>query len=129
MPIQKIWLEGYKPIEGTAKIVDRLRAAGYELIFLSDNVQERIDYLEREYPFINKFRDGVFSHREGTTKFDGPKLYELALQKASHPAIDCVYIDDKPQLLPPAERLGMKTIQFKSPAQLESELKRLGLKF
>ena len=96
---------------------------------MSDNIQERIDYLEQQYPFIHKFRDGVFSHREGITKFDGHTLYELTLQKASHPTIDCVYIDDKPQLLPPAERLGMKVIQFQSSSQLESELKRLGLKF
>lgn len=29
-----------------AELLDRLRDEGYELIFLSDNVQERIDYLE-----------------------------------------------------------------------------------
>ena len=123
-----IWIHAYAPIAGTAKLLDRLRNAGYELIFLSDNVQERIDYLEETYGFLHRFEDGIFSHRVGMRKPD-PRIYALALEKASHPAARCVFIDDKPGMLVPAEQTGMAVIAFTGPDQLEQELENLGLRF
>ena len=52
-------------------------------------------------------------------------IYQLLLSKASHPAGACVYIDDKPEYLVPANSLGMKVIAFKSASQLEARLKEL----
>jgi putative hydrolase of the HAD superfamily len=124
--IAPIWLQAYEPIEGTVTLIDRLRVAGYEMLFLSDNVQDRVDYLEHTYGFLHRFKDGVFSHVVGLRKPD-PKIYELALQKTSHPAECCVYIDDKPRMLEPARMLGMSTIAFESPDQVEQDLQSLGL--
>lgn len=126
--IAAIWLHAYEPIEGTVALVDRLHAAGFEMLFLSDNVQERIDYLERVYGFLHRFKDGVFSHLVGMRKPD-PRIYELVLEKAPCPAAQCVFIDDKPQMLKPAENLGMCAIAFQSPDRLERELEILGLVF
>ncbi|MCX6824206.1 MAG: HAD-IA family hydrolase [candidate division SR1 bacterium] len=126
--LSNIWLQEYKLIPGTADIVDRLKNSLYEIIFLSDNVQERIDYLENKYPFLHKFNSGVFSHIAKTRKPD-PVIYELALAEAINTSHECVYIDDKEELLEPAKALGMSTIHFKYPEQLEEELKKLGLIF
>ena len=52
-------------------------------------------------------------------------IYQLLLAKASHPASECVYIDDKPEYLGPAKRLGMQVIAFKYASQLEKRLKEL----
>ena len=126
--IANIWLHAYEPIEGTVALVERLRRARYEMLFLSDNVQERIDYLESRYGFLQRFEAGVLSHRVGMRKPD-PRIYELALAKASHPAVQCVFIDDKPPMLEPAKRLGMSVIAFENPRQLELDLQGLGLAF
>ena len=126
--IANIWLHAYEPIEGTVALVDRLRRARYEMLFLSDNVQERIDYLESTYGFLQRFEAGVLSHRVGLRKPD-PRIYQLALAKASHPAVQCVFIDDKPRMLEPAKRLGMTVIAFENPGQLERDLQGLGLTF
>ena len=123
-----IWFKGYKPIKGTVSIVDRLNIAGYEVIFLSDNVHERIDYLQKKYSFLHKFKAGVFSHIVKIRKPD-LRIYQLVLKQASHPAKECVYIDDKAELLEPAKRIGMAVIAFENPLQLEKKLKKLGLKF
>ena len=123
-----VWLRGYEPIEGTVALIDRLRAAGCGMLYLSDNVQERIDYLESAYGFLHRFEDGVFSHRVGMRKPD-PRIYELVLEKASSPAAQCVYVDDKPQMLQPAADLGMDVIGFASPDRLERDLQILGLAF
>ena len=111
-----------------AELLDRLRDAGYQLIFLSDNVQERIDYLEETFGFLHRFDDGIFSHRVGMRKPD-PRIYELALEKASYGAEQCVFVDDKPAMLEPAEKAGMAVIAFVGPEQLEQELENLGLRF
>lgn len=126
--IANLWLHAYEPIEGTVTLVDRLRAAGYEMLFLSDNVQDRVDYLEKTYGFLHCFKDGVFSHVVGLRKPD-PAIYELALQKTSHPAEHCVYVDDKPRMLEPARVLGISVIAFENPDQLERDLQGLGLTF
>lgn len=58
-----------------------------------------------------------------------PRIYELALEKASHPATQCVFVNDKPDMLVPAEQTGMAIIAFTEPDQLEQEFENLGLKF
>ncbi len=124
--IAPIWLRAYEPIEGTVALIERLRAAGYEMLFLSDNVQDRVDYLEHTYGFLHRFKDGVFSHVVGLRKPD-PKIYELTLAKTLTPPAGCVYVDDKPRMLEPARMLGMSVVAFENPDQLKRDLQRLGL--
>ena len=107
-------------------MVKQLGGLGHELLFLSDNTPERVRYLDERYGFLAKFKDGVFSHVVGHVKPD-PALYELVLAKASHPAAECVYIDNKAELLEPARVLGMSVIAFENPSQLERALGELGL--
>ena len=125
--LSDIWLEGYKPINGTIDIIKKLKEKGYEIIFLSDNVKERVDHLENKYNFLSNFKDGVFSHVVGTRKPD-PVIYQHALNISSNPPGECVYIDDKDNLLIPARELGMKTIHFVSPEQTKEDLIKLGIK-
>ncbi len=124
--LAEIWLSGYVPIEGTVKTIQNLKANGYELLFLSDNVQERIDYLTARYDFLDYFKDGVFSHLVGTRKPD-IKMYKYALEKTKNKPEECVYIDDKENLLLPAKELGMKTIHFKNADYLNEKLIELGV--
>lgn len=123
--LSTIWCESYQPNRGTVRLVERLKAAGHQILYLSDNTKERVAYLENKYSFLKKFDDGVFSHLAGLKKPDH-RIYELVLAKALHPDA-CVYIDDKPDLLSPARALGLKTIAFKNAAQLEADLAGLGL--
>ncbi len=126
--LAEIWLSGYEMISGTEKIIKRLKAAGYEVLFLSDNVEERVNYIEEKYHFLMLFDDGIFSHVVKTRKPD-KLMYELVLAKASHPPSQCIYIADKPKFLEPAKSLGMACIAFTNPEKLEMELKPHGLSF
>ena len=120
------WCESYQPNRGTVRLVKQLRAADHQLLYLSDNTQERVAYLEEKYGFIKNFDDGTFSHLARCKKPD-PMIYELVLAKAVNPAADCVYIDDKPDYLLPAKDLGMQVIAFKNDSQLEAEFMELEL--
>ncbi len=122
------WLGEYRLVEDVSNIADKLVNANYELLYLSDNVQERVNYLDQKYNFLNKFKDGVLSYMAGTRKPD-PKVYEMVLGKTSSLPQECVYIDDKPELLNPARDLGINVINFKTPEQLKQKLLELDLKF
>jgi len=125
--LAEIWLNGYVPIEGTVEIIKELKEKGYEILYLSDNVQERIDYIEEKYHFLQYFKSGVFSHIAGVRK-PNPKIYQLALEESSNPAENCVYIDDKPNLLEEADKLGMATIAFVNADETRKKLIELGVK-
>lgn len=58
-----------------------------------------------------------------------PQIYRLALDISQRRAEDCVFIDDRPLNLEGARRLGLHTIQFSNAAQLENDLRRLGVEF
>lgn len=124
--LAEIWLNGYVPIEGTVEIIKELKEKGYEILYLSDNVQERIDYIEEKYHFLQYFKSGVFSHIAGVRK-PNPKIYQLALEESSNPAENCVYIDDKPNLLEEADKLGMATIAFVNADETRKKLIELGV--
>lgn len=124
--LSTIWCESYQPNRGTVRLVKQLRAADHQILYLSDNTAERVSYLEKKYGFLKNFDDGVFSHLARIKKPDH-MIYELVLAKALNPAAACVYIDDKPEYLEPAKKMGMEVIAFKNAEQLESRLEELGL--
>jgi len=90
---------------------------------LSDNVKERVEKLNKEHDFISWFEDGVFSHEVGVRK-PNPKIYRIALQKAGVRANEAIFIDDIPQFLQPAAKMGMKTILFTNSGDLRKKLLR-----
>ena len=121
-----LWCSSYRPIDESVRMVDRLRNIGHELLYLSDNTGERVDYLDQKYRFLQKFDGGIFSYIVGRKKPD-PVIYQLLLDKSSNPAASCIFIDDKPEHLEPAKKLGMAVIAYENPNQLESSLKKLTL--
>ncbi len=69
--------------------------------------------------------DGVvISAEEGTRKPDR-KMYELGAERAGAKPADCVFVDDLPFNLTPAEELGMAIIHHTSAEQTIPELERL----
>jgi putative hydrolase of the HAD superfamily len=124
--LTKLWYESYEPIQGAVEIINNLKEKGYDLFYLSDNVKERVEYLDSKYNFLSKFKDGVFSHEVGVRK-PNPKIYKILLKKVPFNPSECVYIDDKSHLLEPAKELGLKVILFKNSKQLRNDLKKLGI--
>jgi FMN phosphatase YigB (HAD superfamily) len=126
--LTRIWFEGYELNRGTERIVSALGDAGYELLYLSDNVPERVAYLEQRYHLLGKFSGGVFSFEIGVRKPD-ITIYRTTLKKTASPPDNCVYVDDIRRFLEPAVALGMKTIHFRSSDQLVEDLSRFGVCF
>lgn len=125
--LTKIWAEGHKPITGTVDIIKQLNKNGYEVLFLSNNIAERVNYLEEKYHFKQNFKDGIFSHIAKIVK-PNIKIYELVLEKTKSKPEEIIYIDDKKKFLEPAKKLGVHVIQFKDVEQLKQDLEKLGVK-
>jgi putative hydrolase of the HAD superfamily len=54
-------------------------------------------------------------------------IYTLALSITQRKPDECLFVDDRALNLECAQELGMHTIQFKNTAQLEKEMKQLGI--
>ncbi len=123
--LKQKWFDVYQVIEGTRKIIEELRKK-YNVYFFSDNVKERVEYAHQRYGFLDWFDGGVFSHEVGFRK-PHPKIYEIVIEQIGLKPEEIVFIDDKEINLPPAQKLGMKTILYKNPDQLRGELKKMKL--
>jgi putative hydrolase of the HAD superfamily len=54
-----------------------------------------------------------------------PAIYELTLERLGLPARACVFVDDHPRNLPPAEALGITTVLATDEAATVAELEVL----
>ena len=126
--LRDTWFSGYVPIAGTVELIKKLKDNGYEILYLSDNVRERVDYLDNTYRFRQHFASGVFSYTAKTVKPD-INIYKLALGCTKSGPSECVFIDDKNHFLEPARALGMNAVQFHDPLQIRDDLLSLGIVF
>ena len=126
--LAEVWHSSYKPIRGMFRLLEKLKKAGHELFFLSDNTKERVEYLEGRYHFLEYFRAGLFSYEAGMTK-DNPKIFLMLLNKLSLSAAQCIYIDDKSEMVERAGKLGMKSLLFSGPGRLEEQLRERGIEY
>lgn len=118
--LEEQWISGYELIEGTKDIILELSKT-YKVYYLSDNVRERVERIDNKYSFLTWFEDGIFSHEAGVRK-PNPEIYKYVLRKAGVNPEEAVFIDDKQSALEPADKMGMKTILFKTPEELRENL-------
>ena len=55
------------------------------------------------------------------------RIYRLALDLTQHTPEECCFIDDRPENIEPATKVGMKTVLMKDPQQLRRDLELLGV--
>ena len=113
-------------IEGTIEIMRLLKQAGYRLYGLSNWSAETFPIAQKKYDFFGLLDDIVISGEVGAVKPE-PEIYEILLERIGKPANQCLFIDDAQANIEAAQKMGFATIQFRSPEQLEQELRMLQL--
>ena len=101
---------GVKPDEPMVEAVRRARAGGIRTALVSNS------WGVHRYPhdlFEELFDGVVISGEEGTRK-PAKRMYELGAERAGIAAEQCVFVDDLPFNLTPAEELGMATVHHTS---------------
>jgi len=112
---------GVKPDGAMVEAVRRAHDAGVRTALVSNS------WGVHRYPhelFPELFDGVVISAEEGTRK-PSRQMYELGAERAGVPAEQCVYVDDLPFNLVPAEKLGMATVHHTSAETTIPELERL----
>jgi putative hydrolase of the HAD superfamily len=100
----------------------------YRLALLSNTDPIHMSNEVARFPFFRFFPTRIYSFRVGASKPD-PLIYRQALQGCKVRAEEAVYIDDVAAYAEAAQRLGMTGIVFRSPEQLQSDLRNLGIQF
>jgi len=112
---------GVEPDEAMVGAVRSARAAGVRTALVSNS------WGVHRYPrdMFDELFDGlVISGEEGIRK-PSRRMYELGAQRAGVAPEQCVYVDDLPFNLTPAEQLGMATVHHTSAESTIPELERL----
>jgi putative hydrolase of the HAD superfamily len=101
--------------------VRRAHAAGVRTALVSNS------WGVHRYPheLFDELFDGVVISGELGIRKPSRRMYELGAERAGVAAEQCVYIDDLPFNLTPADKLGMATIHHTSAETTISELERL----
>lgn len=112
---------GVDPDTAMIEAVRRARAAGIRTGLVSNS------WGTHRYPhdlFGELFDGVVISGQEGIRK-PAPRMYELGAERAGVDATACVYVDDLPFNLAPAQEMGMATVHHTSAETTIPELERL----
>ena len=115
----------FTEIPATCDLLRRLRAR-YPLYLLSDTNEIHFGYVRKTVATLSLFEDFIVSYEVGVMKPD-PRIYQEALRRSGLPAGACLFVDDRPANVKGAAQLGIRALQFESPAQFENELLRLGV--
>jgi putative hydrolase of the HAD superfamily len=116
------------PIDGTENIAQRLKAAGFRLFGLTDNVREIVAHLRQTYSFCNILEGVVVSADVGILKPDR-RIYEHLLQSFDLARDETVFVDDVPANVEGARQAGMEALVFTTAPDCERDLRSLGLSF
>jgi putative hydrolase of the HAD superfamily len=112
---------GVKPDEAMVQAVRLARRSGVRTALVSNS------WGVHRYPhdlFEELFDGVVISGEEGIRK-PSKRMYELGAQRAGAVPSECVYVDDLPFNLTPAEELGMATVHHTSAQTTIPVLERL----
>jgi len=117
-----------KPIWPSITLLKRLkREHKYKLFLLSNIDKETSALLQKKYGEIFSYFDKIVFSCEANLLKPSHKIYQFALEKFKIDPQKSVYIDDQPENIIAADKLGIRGVLFKSPAQAKKELKKIGI--
>ena len=111
----------------TRELMDELKAAGYRLFAITDNVHEIVAQLKRDYDFFDMFEAAAVSAELGFLKPD-PRIYRWLLETGGIEAGQSVFLDDVQRNVDGAKAVGMEACLFTNAAKARKDLGALGVK-
>jgi 2-haloacid dehalogenase len=115
------------PIRETVDIFKKLKEQkGLKFYALTNWSAELFPIALERYDFLHWFDGRVVSGEEKMRK-PFPEFYKVLLDRYQVPASHALFIDDNLRNVKAAEELGIKSIHFQSPEQLNKELLSLEL--
>lgn len=113
-------------IAGSVEILEKLICNGYKVLGLTNWSAETFPVARQLFPFLNHLHGIVVSGEEKLVKPD-PEIFNLLLQRYSLDAEQCIFIDDNPENIAVASKLGFDSILFTTPENLAHDLSLRGI--
>ena len=110
-------------ISGTVSILKKIVSNNdYRVFALTNWSAETFPIALKRFDFLHWFDGIVVSGTERTRK-PFPEIYETTLERYDLKACESIFIDDNERNVAAANQLGIQTIKFLNPHQLEKDLK------
>ena len=119
---REIYFEALDPNPPMIELMRELKAAGYRMAMLTNNVREWEPLWRPMLPVDEIFETVVDSGFVGCRKPES-RIYELVLGRISLPAESCLFVDDIEVNCEGAERAGMTTVHFRDNEQAIDEIR------
>lgn len=122
------WIEMLgEPFHDTVEIFKQLKASNkYKIYALTNWSAETFPFAQARFDFLNWFDGVVVSGAEKMRK-PAPEFYQILLDRYNVNPAEALFIDDNYRNVLAAEKMGIKSIHFKSAAELSDELTQLSI--
>jgi putative hydrolase of the HAD superfamily len=114
----------YIPRKELFRWASQMRKTGFKTAILSNTEIPSVDFFHKQN--YDMFYVEVFSCLEGIRK-PQMEIYKLTLNRLGVSSGQTLFIDDKPDYIAGADRVGINTILFKNIDQLKKDLSKFSL--
>lgn len=122
----KIYSEIFNLNEDVISLLPKLKL-NYKLVLLSNTNSIHQKYGWQQYEFLKYFDKLILSHQIGSVKPE-EKIYKAVEEFTKKPSAEHLFIDDVPEYIEGAKKLGWSGIVFKGYDNLVNELENIGIK-
>jgi putative hydrolase of the HAD superfamily len=119
---REIYFAALDPNPPMIELMRELKAAGYRMAMLTNNVREWEPLWRSMLPVDEIFETVVDSGFVGCRKPE-PEIYELTLERIKLPTEACLFIDDLPHNCEGARKAGMSAVHFRDNEQAIGEIR------
>jgi glucose-1-phosphatase len=121
------WQDIFWLNEPVARLIERLKSAGYTLLLGSNtNILHSTHYRRQFASTLGLFDHLVLSHAVGHIK-PSDEFYQACVAAAGKPAASCIFVDDVPENVDGARKAGMVGLHYTDTSALITELTALGV--
>ena len=108
-------------VPGMREVIEELRAKNHEIFGLTNWSMETFPEARRQFGILQMIDRYVVSAQERLIKPD-PRLFQVLLDRYGLKAEECTFVDDNPDNVAAARKMGMKGIVFTDADALRKEL-------
>jgi HAD superfamily hydrolase (TIGR01509 family) len=109
-------------------VVEELKKQKIRLVLLSNTSECHFNYVNSQYPILQVFDHKILSYELGVWKPE-LEIFQKALQYSQCAKEECFYIDDVPDFIEKAKKVGLDGEVYLSVPQLKEQLIARGLHF
>ncbi|MBI5625042.1 MAG: HAD family phosphatase [Elusimicrobia bacterium] len=122
---KRLWSDHFTLEPSTAAML-KAAAKTHKVFLLSNTNEIHYDFIRKNYAFPRHIHGAILSHEVGLRKPE-PAIYKEALRQAGVRASEAVFIDDLPENVEAASKVGIHAILYPGPKELRRQLTELGV--